>query len=513
MRAAGLVCLGAGAGLIRGDLRDARGTDVALPVRRRGRAASAAPRARTVPVLARYQARLLAAAAFAGSRPDLRRHRSGPPEHHEPAGHRAGRRGRPAPAGHLPAARDLAGRLRGAAGAGHVHARGRDQLLPAARRPGRRPGAGRRGRGGAAAGGRPAMIPLAALEEVIDASGVAPRIEAMLPAGVRARQLSVRTLLAGHVPDAGRRPARAPDPGAPGADQPARRRAAAARRARGLEGRPAPADLPAGRVHLRPGRQGARQGRAGRAAVAGAAGAPATSLLEASVPDRVQGRQHLAGRGLERPGVLLPAPAARNQRLRRPRGLLGTPQEQPAARRGRAVLRLLPVGRDHGARRARARRPRARPPHDRLVLPPRPRPRLHPRADGHARRRHPARRRPGRLRLLPPRPAALGIPAPRGRRRPRPGPAPPRPRPQGHPRGRRHRQREPLLPGTPAPLLELGPLARAATPEQAARTTRRPPRPPATSSAASPPTTPTATTASQCPAATGKIRCPLRPRR
>jgi len=41
------------------------------------------------------------------------------------------------------------------------------------------------------------MIPLAALEEVIDASGAAPRIEAMLPAGVRARQLSVRTLMAG----------------------------------------------------------------------------------------------------------------------------------------------------------------------------------------------------------------------------------------------------------------------------------------------------------------------------
>jgi hypothetical protein len=41
------------------------------------------------------------------------------------------------------------------------------------------------------------MIPLAAFEEVIDASGVAARIEAMLPAGVRRRQLSVRTLLAG----------------------------------------------------------------------------------------------------------------------------------------------------------------------------------------------------------------------------------------------------------------------------------------------------------------------------
>jgi hypothetical protein len=41
------------------------------------------------------------------------------------------------------------------------------------------------------------MIPLAAFEEIIDASGVAPRIEAALPIGVRRRQLSVRTLLAG----------------------------------------------------------------------------------------------------------------------------------------------------------------------------------------------------------------------------------------------------------------------------------------------------------------------------
>jgi hypothetical protein len=41
------------------------------------------------------------------------------------------------------------------------------------------------------------MIPLAVFEAVIDASGVAPRIEVMLPVGVRPRQLSVRTLLAG----------------------------------------------------------------------------------------------------------------------------------------------------------------------------------------------------------------------------------------------------------------------------------------------------------------------------
>jgi hypothetical protein len=41
------------------------------------------------------------------------------------------------------------------------------------------------------------MIPLAAFEEIIDASGTAPRIEALLPIGARARQLPVRTLLLG----------------------------------------------------------------------------------------------------------------------------------------------------------------------------------------------------------------------------------------------------------------------------------------------------------------------------
>ena len=52
------------------------------------------------------------------------------------------------------------------------------------------------------------MIPLAAFEEIIDASGAAPRIEAMLPIGVRARQLPVRTLLLGMlVVLAGHRPA------------------------------------------------------------------------------------------------------------------------------------------------------------------------------------------------------------------------------------------------------------------------------------------------------------------
>jgi integrase len=65
MRATALVCLGAGAGLIRSDLRQARGSDVTqraggVIVEVRG------ARPRAVPVLARYQPRLLEAAAFAG---------------------------------------------------------------------------------------------------------------------------------------------------------------------------------------------------------------------------------------------------------------------------------------------------------------------------------------------------------------------------------------------------------------------------------------------------------------
>ena len=51
-------------------------------------------------------------------------------------------------------------------------------------------------------------IPLAALEEIIDTSGIAPRIELLLPIGVRHRQLRVRTLLAGMMlSQAGQRPA------------------------------------------------------------------------------------------------------------------------------------------------------------------------------------------------------------------------------------------------------------------------------------------------------------------
>jgi integrase len=67
MRAAGLVCLGAGAGLIRGDLRQVRGSDVArrsggLVVQVRG-----GRRPRVVPAASRYHDLLLASAGFAGT--------------------------------------------------------------------------------------------------------------------------------------------------------------------------------------------------------------------------------------------------------------------------------------------------------------------------------------------------------------------------------------------------------------------------------------------------------------
>jgi integrase len=66
MRAAGLICLGAGAGLIRADLRHVRGSDIAC--RSGGVIAGVrGSRPRVVPVLSRYHEPLLASAAFAGN--------------------------------------------------------------------------------------------------------------------------------------------------------------------------------------------------------------------------------------------------------------------------------------------------------------------------------------------------------------------------------------------------------------------------------------------------------------
>ena len=67
MRASALVCLGAGAGVIAGELRHVRGSDIV--VRSGGVLVKVSGgRSRAVPVLERYQQRLLAAAVFAGDR-------------------------------------------------------------------------------------------------------------------------------------------------------------------------------------------------------------------------------------------------------------------------------------------------------------------------------------------------------------------------------------------------------------------------------------------------------------
>lgn len=67
LRAGALICLGAGAGVIAGELRHVRGSDIA---RRSGGVlvAVGGARSRAVPVLCRYHERLLQAASFAGDR-------------------------------------------------------------------------------------------------------------------------------------------------------------------------------------------------------------------------------------------------------------------------------------------------------------------------------------------------------------------------------------------------------------------------------------------------------------
>ena len=67
LRASALVCLGAGAGVITGELRHVRGSDI---IERSGGVLVqiTGERSRAVPVLARYRERLVAAAAFAGDR-------------------------------------------------------------------------------------------------------------------------------------------------------------------------------------------------------------------------------------------------------------------------------------------------------------------------------------------------------------------------------------------------------------------------------------------------------------
>ena len=176
------------------------------------------------------------------------------------------------------------------------------------------------------------MTGLSALEGILDASGIAPRAEALLPSGARRRQLAVRTLLLGMLLAlADGRPAHLTRvhqalAGLPGGEQ---------RRLGVLAGWK---DGP----HLLT----CRQAEYAFSLVTAALGrgqpdgppppalqAACDGLLEASIPGQFEGRRPLAGRRLERPGNLLPAPAARDRRLAGPEASWGTARTTCAAMR------------------------------------------------------------------------------------------------------------------------------------------------------------------------------------
>ena len=85
-------------------------------------------------------------------------------------------------------------------------------------------------------------------------------------------------------------------------------------------------------------------------------------LLEASVPEEFKHASTLAGRGLERPGVLLPAPAARHQATApTPRRPGGTARTTCCHDEDELFFGYYLSAADHGARTSRARRPRSSP--------------------------------------------------------------------------------------------------------------------------------------------------------
>ncbi len=152
------------------------------------------------------------------------------------------------------------------------------------------------------------MIPLAALEGVIDAAGTAARIEAMLPIGVRPRQLTARTLLTGLcLTQADGRPAHL-----------TRVHQALTALSEDDQGRLGViADWKNG-PHQLTYRQTERTFGLVAAALARDEpdGLPSQALqvicddlLEASIPAKFKDASTLAGRGLDGHGILLPAPA------------------------------------------------------------------------------------------------------------------------------------------------------------------------------------------------------------
>ena len=357
------------------------------------------------------------------------------------------------------------------------------------------------------------MITLAALEEITGASGIAPRIEAVLPIGVRSRQLRVRTLLAGMcLTQADGRPAHL------------------------TRVHQALTSLP-GEEQRRPGvitewKHGPhlltyRQAEYTSGLIAGALGkqepdglpsaelqAACDDLPGASIPD-----QHKTA------SAALAVDWTDMETFSRPPPKGTSDCADPEASWGHRKNNLL-RGEDElffgyyfsaGIMMPDEHSPPVPEYARRITISScrrGPCPRVRPRPDRAARRRDRARRHPRRLRLRLPHPGELGGPAARRRRPAHPGPAPIRPRAARHPPRRHHLQRQPVLPpGTPHPAP-----ARATGPRRhprAGRVARHPDRGAGaladcklgriTSD------DPDGYHRVMCPAVMGKIRCPLRP--
>ena len=219
---------------------------------------------------------------------------------------------------------------------------------------------------------------------------VAPRIEAMLPIGVRARQLGVRTLLAGMcLTQADGRPAHLTRVRRPWSACP--KTTAKARRPRGLEKRPAPADLPASRVRLQPCRRRWPRTSPTGCRRAGSSAPEMTCWRHRSRKDSRTPAPRWRWTG--RTWSPSPGPRRRRQRLRRPR--------RPGATAGTGLRSIdeLFFGCYFSAGTMEREESGAEVPElaRRMTLcscrrdPARA---LRPSPDGHARRRHPAERHP-----------------------------------------------------------------------------------------------------------------------
>ena len=353
-------------------------------------------------------------------------------------------------------------------------------------------------------------IPLARIEEIIDASGVAPRIEALLPIGVRHRQLRVRTLLAGMMlTQADHRPAHL-----------TRVRDALTALPPVNQARlGVTEDWKAG-PHLLTYRQTERT--FGLVADALAKDVPdglpsqilaaiCDDLLEASIPEEHKhASTALAVDWTDVETFSRPPPRGTSD--------CADPEASWGHRSGGGPGQDSELFFGYYASAGTMMREEHGPPVPELARrmtvcschtdPARA---LVPVLTRDARGRHPARRHPRRLRVRPPRRRSLGHPAARRRRPAHPGPAPLRPRPPRHPPRRHHRQRQPVLPGHPPAAARTRPAGPRRHPGQATAHDQQ-----SAELARYKLGKITADDADgyhrvMCPAVMGKIRCPLRP--